>query len=229
MMTIRSLKYTFSFFILILPGVVELFGQQKDFNTWYEFEIDKGLNNGIDLSLEVEQRFKNNSLQYDRTQLTLVGEYDITNYFSTDVGFRALLTTDRDLQLQRRYRMHVDATGSHSISVFDFSFRLRMQYGFDDYIFEGDLIDNNLVNRNRLKVEHHLFGSRLGFFATIESSHVISGNPDRLFYKMRYSAGAEYSLNFRSGFLVRYILEDEINVVYPLQSHILVFGYSYSL
>jgi len=229
MMTTRSLRYTLLFFILILPETVELSGQQKDFCSWYEFEIDKGLNNGVDLSLEVEQRFKNNSLQYDRTQFTLSGEYDITDYFSTDVGFRALLATDRELQLQRRYRMHVDATGSHTISVLDFSFRIRMQYGFDDYAFEGAFSDNNLVNRNRLKVEHHLFGSRLGLFATIESSHVLSGNPDRLFYKMRYSAGVEYSLNFRSRFIVRYILEDEINMADPLQSHILLFGYSLSL
>ncbi len=228
-MTIRSLKYTLLFFMLMLPETVELSGQQKDFSTWYEFEIDKGLNNGVDLALEVEQRFKNNSLQYDRTQLTLTGDYDITNYFRTAVAFRALLATDNELNLQRGYRVHVDATGSHTISVFDLSLRMRMQYGFDDYIFDGHFSDNNLVYRNRLKAEYHLFGTRMGFFATIESWHVLSGNPDRLFYKMRYSAGAEYSLNFRSGFIVRYILEDEFNVVNPLQSHILVFGFFHSL
>ncbi|MCK5135010.1 MAG: DUF2490 domain-containing protein [Bacteroidales bacterium] len=226
-MTIR--RYSLFLSILILFTTGELIGQRKDFSSWYEFEIDKGLNNGVDLSLEVEQRFKNNSLKYDRTQLTLAGEYDITDYFSTAVGFRALLTTNRELQLQRRYRMHVDATGSHSISGFDLSLRLRLQYGFDDQVFVGYFRDNNLVNRNRLKIEHHLFGSRLGFFATIESWHMFIGDPGRLFYKMRYSAGAQYTLNFRSEFSLRYILEDEFNVVNPLQSHILVLGYSHSL
>jgi hypothetical protein len=46
---------------------------------------------------------------------------------------------------------------------------------------------------------------------------------------MRYSGGVEYALNFSSSLTLRYILEDEFNVKDPLQSHILLAGFAYTL
>ena len=62
-----------------------------------------------------------------------------------------------------------------------------------------------------------------------QTDHFDANQASGLIYKMRYSAGAGYALNFRSELSIRYILEGEINVANPLQSHILVFGFSHSL
>ena len=229
MMKISPGKYTLCFILLVLLIPCTLLGQQKDFQSWWELEVDKGLKSGFNLSGELEQRFRNNSLQYDRTLVTLAGEYDVKDYLSVAAGLRALLVSDRELQLYPRYRMHVEATGRTSISAFNLSYRLRLQYGFDDLLYLGDVLMNNLGVRNRLKVTHHIFGTRLGWFATIESWHHLYNPSNRLFYKMRYSAGAQYTLNFRSELSLRYILEEEFNVTNPLQSHILVLGYSHIL
>ena len=143
-------------------------------------------------------------------------------------GFRTLLVSDRELRFPR-YRMHVEATGRSSISAFNLSYRLRLQYGFDDLLYLCDVLMNNLGVRNRLKVAHHIFGTRVGWFAAFESWHHLYDPSNRLFYKMRYSAGARYTLNFRSDISLRYIMEAEFNVANPLQSHVLVFGYSHTL
>jgi len=228
-MRISTGKYSLLLLSLTFLVPVGLQGQQKDFQSWWEFSIDKGFDNGIDLSGEIEQRFKNNSLQYDRSLVTVAGEYDIKKYLEVAAGFRAFLDSDRELQLNAKYRVHMDVTGSHSLSRYDLSLRARFQYGFEDIFDPAYSGGNNFVNRYRLKVANHIFGTRFGWFATVESWHLLSDQPNRLFYKMRYSAGVEYALNFKSEFTVRYILEDELNVANPLQAHILVFGFSHSL
>jgi len=58
---------------------------------------------------------------------------------------------------------------------------------------------------------------------------LLSGNPPRKFNKMRYKVGTNYELNLKSELSLRYMLEDEFNVVEPLQAHILVLGYSMKL
>ena len=228
-MTIKPGKYALIFllFLLLIPG--ELPGQQKDFQSWWEFSIDKELSNRFDLSGEIEQRFKNNSLQYDRSLVTVAGEYGINDYLDVAAGFRAILDSNREMELNAKYRLHMDATGRYSISEFDLSLRVRFQYGFEDLLDPLFFDVNNFVNRSRLKVAHHIFGTRLGWFGTVESWHLLNDQPNRLLYKMRYSAGVKYALNFKSQISIRYILEDELNVVNPLQSHILVFGFSHNL
>ncbi len=216
--------------LLLLPWVGgESLGQQKDFLTWWELSLDKGLGKGIDLSGELEQRFRNNSLQYDRTLVTLAGDYDFRDYLNVAAGMRAVLVSNRELQLRTKYRIHVDLTGSHSLGGVDLSLRARLQYGFEEIFNTGVSGNNKFVNRFRLKASYHIFGTRFGGFATLESYHLFSDQRGVLFYKMRYSAGAQFDLDFRSQFTLRYILEDEFNVRNPLQSHILLFGYAYKL
>jgi hypothetical protein len=213
--------------ILALSGAGNLYGQQKDFQSWYELELNAGLKNGIDLSLEAEQRFENNSLQYDRSVLTLSADYDLTGWFNAALGVRGLVRMNRERRLMPQYRIHADATLEHDISVFDCSLRSRLQYGFDEMDILRDAGGSKLVSRNRLEAKHHIFGTRIDVSASVESWHLLSGSPLRSFYKMRYSAGIGYMLGFRSDVSLRYILEDEFNVTDPLQSHILVVGFSY--
>ena len=215
--------------LLLATATGSLSGQRKDFQTWYEAEVDKGLKNGIDLSAEFEQRFKSNSTRYDRTLVTLVAEYDLKNYLSTAGGLRFLLASDNESRVRPRYRIHTDATGSYSLYDVALSLRVRFQYGFEEMIYSNDISDNSFVNRYRLKAAHHFFGTRIGVSASLESWGVFGSNDGRFFKRVRYVAGASYDLNFRSEFSLRFILEDEFNQVNPLTSHILVFGYSHSL
>jgi hypothetical protein len=217
----HSLLLLFSLF-MILP---RLSGQQKDFQTWWELDLHKELSGGFELSAEIEQRFRNNSLQYDRTLITLTGGYTFNSYFDLEAGLRAVAVQTREQQIQSKFRGHMDATGRYALAGLDLSLRARLQYGFDDIINLGYFRLNNLVNRNRLKLEHHLFGTRFTLFGSVETWHLLNDVPSRLTYKMRYSCGVEYDLSFASRLKLRYILEDEFNMATPLQSHIVLIGY----
>lgn len=229
MMTIKPNKYSLILISVFLFSNGTLFGQRKDFLTWFGADLNKDLKNGMNLSAEFQQRFKNNSLSYDRTMFTLVTDYDFTDYFGASLGVRTLVAANDELNLQTKYRLHADLAGSYPARDIDLSFRTRIQYGFGDPDGIGSIGSNSLVNRYRIKAGYHIFGTRLGIFASLEGMLMLSGNPARRFYKMRYQAGAEYTLTFKSEFTLRYIMEDEFNVADPLLSHILSFGYSYSL
>lgn len=218
----------FSLFLLITSGSL-LLGQRKDFRSWFELEVDKGFENGAALSFELEQRFDHNALHYDRMLATLAGEYDLTGYFELGGGVRALMASDYLSGLHPRYRIHADATGSHQLSEVDLSLRIRFQYGFEEMLYFNDFSENVFINRSRIKAAYHLFGTKVGVFASVEPWGLFGSANGRFFKRVRYAAGASYDLSFKSELSLRYILEDEFNQVDPLQSHILVFGYSYSL
>ncbi len=215
--------------LLALSAGGTLFGQQKDFQTWFEAELKKGLKNGIDLSGEFEQRFSNNSMQYDRTLLTVSASYDPLDYLSAGGGFRFLTAADREGNLQPGFRIHADATGKYKWSVVDFSLRVRFQYGFEEFIYFASLSENAFVNRYRAEAAYHIFGTRFDVFASVEPWGLINSYDGRFFKRIRYTAGLTCNVNFQSKVGFRYILEDEFNKVNPMQSHILVFSYFYDL
>ena len=227
-MTIKPVVYIafIAITLVLAPGALQ--GQDRDFQTWWEFEFDRSLGGSIQLEGELEQRFKGNSLQYDRTLLTLGVEYDVLSWLSLSGAGRVVFVANRDGLVYPRYRIHFDATGSYKLSGFTFSFRTRMQYGFEEFLYFGDLQQNSLVSRNRLKARYHFFGTRFSCFAALESWHNLSRLPDPAFVHMRYQAGVSFAPSFRSTFTLRYLFEDEFNVNNPDQLHILVVGYAHS-
>jgi len=227
-MTTKRTVYLAVIFFLILMGPGDLLGQNSDFQSWWEFEFDYSLGSSLQLEGELEQRFKNNSLQYNRTLLTMGLEYDAAKWLSLGGAARVVFVADKEGQIQSRYRIHFQATGSYDISDFRFSLRTRMQYGFEDFLYFTDLRDNSLVSRNRLKAQYHFFGTKFRCFAALESWHNLSNLPDPAFVNMRYQAGLSYDLNFRSRFTLRYFFEDEFNDNTPDRLHILVVGYAHS-
>ena len=121
----------------------------------------------------------------------------------------------------------MDGTGRYDLSGFNLSLRIRLQYGFEELLALRYLRFKELVNRNRLKVAHHIYGTRFGWFASVESWHGLTIESQFLTIAMRYSVGARFLPNFTSRFSLRYILEDEFNVINPEQLHVVVMGYTH--
>ena len=225
---INAWKHAFLLLPCLILPVLQIQGQQKDFQSWWEVDLHRELSGGFELAVELEQRFRNNSLQYDRTLATLSGSYLVNRYLKVEAGVRAVAVQDRELQIHSKFRGHADALAHYSVSGTDLSLRVRFQYGFDDIVNLGYFRLNTLVNRNRLKLDHHLFGSRFTAFGSVESWHLLGDSYAGFAYKMRYSGGLEYALSFASRLKLRYILEDEFNVKDPLQSHVLLLGFRHN-
>jgi hypothetical protein len=229
MMTNSLLKYVLSCFLLFFIGAARLQGQARDFQSWWELELNKKITGRLDLNGEFQQRFRNNSLQYDRSMMTLGASYDVLDYLKLGGAARLALVMDGEQQLQTRYRIHLDASGGYDILGFDLSLRLRFQYGFEDFSALNYFSASTIVERNQLKVQRHIYGTRIDWFASFESFHGSIRQSNWRTYAFRYSAGAKYSLNFRSRLSLRYVLYDELNVPAPQLLNIISAGYAYDL
>ncbi len=228
MMISRTKYYLLLFIVLQAPGT-GVFGQQKDFQSWYEASLEKGLKNGLDLSGELELRLDGNSSRYDRSMFTLGAGYDLNDHLGVDGGARMLMVADRESRINPKYRIHADVVGKSALGAVDLSLRVRFQYGFEAFIYFNDLRYNSLVNRVRVKAAYHIFGTRFSLFGSAENWGLMTDNNGHFFRRMKYSAGTRFALNFRSELNLRYVIEDEFNRVNPLQSYIVVIGYSYKL
>ena len=227
-MTNSLFKYTLGCFLLFFIGSAGLQGQTRDFQSWWQLELNKKITGRLDLNGELEQRFQNNSLQYNRSMMTLGASYDLLDYLKLDGAARLALVMDGEHRVQTRYRFHLDASGGYDLRGFDLSLRLRIQYGFEDFSALNYFSVNAVVERNKLKVQRHIYGTRIDWFASFESFHGSTGQSNWRTYTLRYSAGARYSLNFRSRLSLEYSLDDELNVPGPQLLNILALGYSYN-
>jgi Protein of unknown function (DUF2490) len=232
----REGMMTISRKILVLAGLLGFFSaasdlraQAKDFQSWWELGLNKKLTSRFDLDGELEQRFQNNSLQYSRSLATLGASYDLFDFLEVGGGARTVFLLDEEQQMHLRYRFNLDLEGSTKLSRLDLSLRTRLQYGFDDFMEFSYFRLNSTVNRNRLKGVYHIFGSKFDCFSSVESWHGANREKQWLTFAMRYSLGVRYSMNFRSRFSLRYIMEDEFNLINPEQLHVLVLSYSYKL
>ena len=228
-MTIKRAKYLTACLLIFFLFSLGLLGQVRDFQSWWELEFNREISPKLDLEGDLEHRFKNNSLQYSRSLMTLGASYNPSKYFRLGGGARIIFLKDGEKRFFTRYRVHLDGTGRYELSGYDLSLRCRLQYGFDEVVAFRYFRINSLVNRNRLKVAKHIFGTRFGWFASVESWHGSNNESRWLTYAMRYTAGIRFTPSFKSRFNLRYMLEDEFNVVRPRQLHVLVLGYNHSL
>jgi hypothetical protein len=180
-MMISRTKYYLLIFIVLQASGTGLAGQQKDFQSWYEASLVKGLKNGLDLSGELELRLDGNSSRYDRSMFTLGAGYDLNDYLGVAGGVRMLMVADKESRINPQYRIHADVLGKSALGGVDLSLRVRFQYGFEEFIYFNDLRYNSLVNRVRVKAAYHIFGTRFKIFGSAESWGLMTDNNGHFF------------------------------------------------
>ena len=119
MMMIKLRKLFRFIFLFLFLGVLNLtiIGQETDFQTRFEVELEKKFKK-FDLTLSLEQLFNQNSLRYDRSMVTLVGQVDIIKDLSLNAGVRWMLVQDIELEFENRFRANIDLTYKLDIENF---------------------------------------------------------------------------------------------------------------
>jgi len=230
MMMMINLNRTVKIFLIALicfAFLPAIHGQETDFQTRWEAEFRKQFKKNTQVALSLEQHFKENSLQYDRSIVTLIGKYDLPRGFDVRLGARYLLVKNRELQLENRYRLHVDVNYKKSIGQFAAGLRLRTQTGLDDQVFRTDLMNNKLVSRLRLKGEYKIFGTRFTPDAGIEPYLHLNYRDGPQFYRLRNFVGCSYQINLISSIEASYLFDYELNDPTPANASIIWVTYKY--
>jgi hypothetical protein len=213
--------------LLLIPRDAE--GQQQDFRTWWEVDLSKDLISDLQANLDFSQRFRANSLQYDRSLLTAGLQYELFKDFDIEAGYRFYLLQNDQLQLTTKYRINGDVSYSVDIEAFKIQLRERVQYGFDDFSSIEEFVENKLTNRNKLTLEYDLFGSPVTFIGAYEIYTDLSNISAIEFSDHRIKLGIEYALSFQSQMKFTYMVDKEVNKSDPLTAHVVIIGFGYDL
>lgn len=229
MMMIRSLRS--SILLIFLAGFLvysdSAIGQIQDFQSRFGASIRSEVFSGFDLSLNFEQRFYDNSLRYDRSLVTLGGEYGLGKGFDVSAGARWILVQDARMELNNRFRLNADLSYRYNINYFSIRYRTRFQYGFDDQVLQETFGNAKLANRNRLEIAYHIFGTRFSVFSGGEIYLHINHPTGMFFYRSKLYGGIDYTINLRNEIEVSFTYDNEFNLAEPYDASILGVSYSY--
>ena len=191
----------------------------QDFQTRASFGVSMDLTKDLRASLELGQRFRNNSMVNDRSLITGSVKYDLPKGFTVGGGARYMLVNSDGL-LESRYRFHGDGNYRMKFSSFSVKLRERVQYGFDD-IYPGS--SNKLTSRSRVGVEYDIFGTPFSLYSSFEIYLVLNDPTSYSPYTLnKVVAGMSWNLPKKLNLKLYYLLEDELNVWNPQQAHIVV-------
>ena len=122
------------FLLCSFLGPQALYAQVTDFQTFWEATLEKRISPVMDMSLSLEQRFRENSLLYDRTLTTLEAAYSPGKNIGVAAGARWILVKDPRLELENRFRIHAAISYKAGIRSVTLSLRSMFQHGFDEQV-----------------------------------------------------------------------------------------------
>ena len=206
----------------------KLHAQHQDLQGWSSVEAEWEAGSDLDLSLEIQHRMKGNLRVYDRSMMTGKFGYDLPAGFKITGGLRYQIVKEGDTYASR-YRINGDLHYDYPLGPVELGIRSRLQYGIEDQLMDAVYYDNKLVNRNRLELKHHIFGTRFTPYGSAEIFQHLNRQGGALFYKMRYAAGIEVLISTTAEMEVFYMLEDEFNVNNPLLAYIVGIGLEFKI
>jgi hypothetical protein len=229
MMMINGSKSPSLIVILIwyVLGFPNLDAQVTDFQTVWEGSLEKDFKSGVDAGLSLEQRFRENSLLYDRTQTTLEAAYTIGKGIGISAGARWILLRDTHLELGNRFRIHAALSYKAGISSFSVSLRSMVQHGFDEQVLREEPGNIKVYDRNRVELGYHFFGTKWSVEGGYELYTLLFNHEGILFCRSKTTLSMSYDINSRNCLKFNYLYDHEFNQSDPQSAHMPGLSYSY--
>ena len=217
--------------LLILPvlSFTMVSAQNQDFRSWWNVDLSKDISKDVKAGLELSQRFKENSLRYDRSLATLGLEYEVIKNLSLEGGFRYIAVKDNSQVFVSRYRLHGNVSYDYKLDRITLKIRERVQYGFNDLNSVDDFYSNSLTNRTRFSIDYDIFGSPFSIRSSYELFVDLNDPEGFTISDHRLQAGLRLKLNSKSDLDFSYMFDMEVNKVNPLRSNVLILTLGYDL
>lgn len=228
-MMIDGFSRTALLFILVYLcfGCQVLSGQETDFQTAWEATLEKEFDPGIKLGLSLEQRFRENNLQFDRTQSTFEAGYRTGMGFGMAAGARWILIKEINLEYENRFRIHADLSYKIDLRSVNISIRSMFQYGFDEQTFREVPGIRKVYDRNRIELGYHFFGTKWTAQAGYELYSKLFNRENTLFCRSKTTAGIRYDISHHSSLTFSWLYDHEFNQTNPQSAHMPGLSYSY--
>ncbi len=178
-------------------------------------------------SIEIETRFDKYLSTYDRSLIEGAITYDVIKYIRIGVSGRFMHDMNDVRKKSTAYRSSFFVRFKTSLDDFDIKIKSTLQYGFDDLTQSAYSLSNKLVNRNSIGIDYNWFGTKFTPFIEYEFFFHINNTNGGIINQSRIKGGTSFRFNKKSEISIYYMYENEFNVSYPTDSHILGFAYNY--
>jgi hypothetical protein len=219
--------------ITMLAGMLPAQAQQEeDLGLWTSVGVEKKISQRVTLKLEENLRFYDNVTKIDQFFTNLGAQYKISKHFKI-AGFYRFIQKHRYKtgNVSIRHRFYADLTFRVKVKPLIFVDRFRVQTQVQD-IYSSEL-GNIPESRTRNKAEFRLdLDKRYQPYISGEIFYQIQDprNEDVNNYlnAVRYSAGVDYEISYRSVIGAYYILQTTLNDSPSLNEYIIGLEYTIS-
>jgi hypothetical protein len=215
--------------LIMIAAASQAKAQNTDLRGRLGADFSTSFLNNWGLSIAAEQRFMSNLSRFDRSILETDVSYNIDKQFRVGAAWRTMLNQSARGNMSFRHRGSTYIRYRVKYDDFDFRLKSSLQYGIDDLTNSFFLAGQNLVNRNSLTVRYNWFGKPITPEVGCEMYYHINNPQGSVVNKFRIKAGASYAINKTSSVKVFYYFDNEFNVAYPTDAHVLGFSYSFGL
>lgn len=227
-----TISRQFIFLVVIVVCSVSFFNkvnaQNSDVRLWLSSEFKKEITNKLKADVEIEYRQDQLLTTFDKVFIQPAVAYNLTDNIRIGGVYRLMF--DQNKTREKTYKQRVAAYFRYSIDVDDFElkFKTALQYGFDDVTNASLSYDQKLVNRNAINVVYNWFGKKFKPFVGYELFYHVNDPNGGIINQSRLEAGTNYQLSDNIDLSVFYMYENEFNVAFPSDSHIIGCSFSYS-
>ncbi len=221
----------FSFYLLVASLLLALpaKAQNTDLRARMGAVLSFDITQNLGASVELEQRFKNNMSVYDKSLVEPDIHYNFNKKLRMGMAWRSMYDRSAKGNYSLKHRGSGYIRYRFLINDFDFRIKSSLQYGVDDLTTSLLSTSNNLINRNSLTLKYKWFGKPITPEVACEFYYHINHPRSSIINQLRLKAGIEYRLNKKTDLGFYYLFDNEFNIAYPTDSHVVGISCSYQL
>lgn len=215
--------------VIVCISTIQLFSQSQDLEVWNSIKIEKKLIKKLNASLSLGSRFNENVSKVKLFHSDLGLSYSLDKYIKFDIGYR-FIRQQTDIMLRNynnRHRFTASITLKQKVKRFKIAFRTRYQSKYDEFFTNEDSHMPTNYNRNKFTLGYNIKKNPISPFLAFEFFYRLNTDHNDI-NKLRSYAGINYKINKRSSFDIIYFIQQQVNVVNPMISHVLSVKYAYS-
>lgn len=215
------------FLIIYFFTVVTAMSQVRDFELWTGSEVNYAVTKKLDISLEEEFRFFDNSTRLLEHHTEFKMSYDLFKWVKTSFAYRLSQENNRFDQFENQHRFTLDARFREKFDRFRVGYRLRYQHAYSAYYAsETGKVPNRII-RNRLTVEYDIKNFKGVPF--VEFEYYFPLHTEFYVDKYEVSVGFEYGLSKNMDAQISYSYRKQVWSDVPINRNILALAIQYDL
>ena len=199
----------FLFFAVVLSAQK----RETDFGSLFSVELQKGLGQKFDVSVQEELRLLTNNNGFDRLSSTVGVDYAIiSKKLKAGLYYSYLYAYNSKHYYENRHRYYFSLTYKESFGRYTLSWRARVQGTNQDENRGEYKINPKYVLRNKLEIEYLIRGIPWKPYFFAEATNTLNDPLGNEIYKLRFQGGVKWRLD-RTNYLEFFVRWNEYLVM----------------